>query len=154
MSIPASPSLLSYFVTQDIIYYHVEYFIFTCLLLFKCIVCSPSFLKAPEGHGFVSFTVEGRQNLSAQRSRICFFDIRIIFSWLFFRNSGYRRSFKTEKLHFCRRHLQGSSPFTRMSPSLYQEENVDSKSLETLINREDTDLNLCNNPTLVYCFAW
>ena len=38
-----------------------------------------------------------------------------------------------------------------VSPSLYQEEKDDSKSLEALINGEGTDLNLCNNPTLFYC---
>lgn len=38
-----------------------------------------------------------------------------------------------------------------VSPTQYQEEKDDSKSLETLINAEGKDLNLHNNHTLVYC---
>ena len=38
-----------------------------------------------------------------------------------------------------------------MSPSQYQEEKEDSKSLETLNNVEGKDLNLHNNLTTVYC---
>ena len=38
-----------------------------------------------------------------------------------------------------------------MSPSQYQEEKEDSKSLETLNNGEGMDLNLHDNLTLVFC---
>lgn len=43
-----------------------------------------------------------------------------------------------------------SYPFVRPSPSLYQEEKDDSKSWETLINKEDTYLNMHNNLTPVF----
>lgn len=58
-----------------------------------------------------------------------------------------------QKLPFCKRYLQGSSPFIGLSDSLYQEEKVDSKSLENLINTEDTNLNLCyqSYPCLLLC---
>lgn len=61
------------------------------------------------------------------------------------------------ELPFCKKHLhlQGKSPFVRMSPSMYQEEKDGSKSLETLISGEGRDLNLHNNLTFLYWdFSW
>ena len=38
-----------------------------------------------------------------------------------------------------------------MSPHLYQKRKDDLKSIETLINKEDNDLNLHNEHILIYC---
>ena len=52
---------------------------------------------------------------------------------------------------FVRDIYKGKSPFVRVSPPLYQKRKDDSKSLETLISREDNDLNLRNKHIPIYC---
>lgn len=66
-----------------------------------------------------------------------------------------RETLKTKsRLFFCKRHLhlhyitKGNLYFVRVSPSLYQEEKNDSKSLEMLIYGENKDLNLRNTSPL------
>lgn len=70
---------------------------------------------------------------------------RLLGTWIGFEKAGDNGVLKTEKMvPFCEGHLclYGKSPFERVPPSLYQEDKGDSKSQETFISGENSDLNL------------